>query len=333
MGTPRDLARLATLAARIRVDYDRNRFLGSPYFTKLARRHDHQPLSAFFSPAVTKTLLRPMTVRMNGAEPDEVYLGTFGTNLSLLMDTYDQLKGGIQPALEAISRRVRVRLNTAVEGLVIADGRLAGLRVAQHGKAAKDERYAGVVIATPAYAAAEITRAELPTLSKRLAEVRYFPSCVVLVEYDRPVFTPEVRALAMNDGGPCSNAGSYGMEDRHIVRYTFSGRNGRASDPSQELIDEWIGSTEERLVRYLGAQRAKRVQQVGHNWNAAYCAYTPYHTDFLTEVRQAVADVPGLELSGDYLWGVSLEACCRAGNEAGDRLTASLDETRPALAP
>ncbi|MDQ3761959.1 MAG: FAD-dependent oxidoreductase [Actinomycetota bacterium] len=323
MGSVRDLARMVMMAARIRAD-ESNRFLGSNYFTRLSRRHDHAPLSAHFGEALTSTLLRPMTVRMNGAEPDEVYLGTFGTNLALLMDSYDQLKAGIQPALDAIAQRVTVRMNTQVESIVVRDGEVVGLRVAANGKPSAEVSYDGVVVATPAYVTAEILRAEHPTLSKRLAEVRYFPTTVVLVEYDRPVFTPEVRALAMNDGGPCSNAGSYGRQDRHIVRYTFSGRNGRSySDPSSDRLDEWVGSTEERLIRYLGAGRAQRVRTVSRSWRAGYCAYIPFHGEFLAEVSGAVAKLPGLELAGDYLWGVSLEACTRSGNAAAERLSAA----------
>ncbi|WP_255725436.1 NAD(P)/FAD-dependent oxidoreductase [Frankia sp. Cj3] len=327
MATPRDLARLGLLAARIRLD-DTNRFLGSSYFTALSSSHDHVPLSGHFSPKVTKTLLRPITVRMNGAEPDEVYLGTFGTNLSLLMDTYDQLTGGIQPALEALSRRVTVRLGTMVEGLVMRDGAAVGLRLSTDG-VDSERSYDGIVIATPAYATADIVLSEMPWLSKRLSEVRYFGSSVVLVEYDRPIFTPEVRALAINDNGPCSNAGSYAMESRHIVRYTYSGRPGRIGDQEQATLDDWVGETEERLVRYLGASRAKRVTTGGRTWNAAYCAYLPFHGEFLREVAQAVAGVPGLELAGDYLLGVSLESCCRSGRNAGDRMIEAIGAPIP----
>ncbi|MDI2127664.1 protoporphyrinogen/coproporphyrinogen oxidase [Yinghuangia seranimata] len=329
MGRPADLARLAALAARIRLD-ERNKFLGAPYFAKLSAKYDHQPLGAHFGPGLADTLLRPMTVRMNGAEPDEVYLGTFNTNLALLMDTYDQLTDGIQPALATLPNRLEVLLDTEVEGLELAGGRLTGLRLSTAGKPAEVRKYDGVVLATPAYAAAQIVSAELPTLGKRLGDIRYFPSTVVLVEYDRPVFTPEVRALAMHDGGPCSNAGSYGMEDRHIVRYTFSGRNGRVAEPTESLLTEWVGATEERLTRYLGAARAKRVNQVSRAWAAAYCAYSPYHSELLTEVDEQVAQVRGLELAGDYLWGVSLEACSRSGNAAGDRLNGFLAGFAPA---
>jgi oxygen-dependent protoporphyrinogen oxidase len=323
MGAPRDLIRLAAMAARIQRD-ESNKFLGSKYFTGISRAHDHEPLSAFFSEKTVDTLLRPLTVRMNGAEPDEVYPGTFGTNLALVLDFYDQLKDGVQPALDALARRVEVRLNTVVQSLVVRDGRIAGLVLSQDGGPAQEVEYDGVIVATPAYAAAEIVREELPELSKRLTDVRYNPSSVMLVEYDRPVFTTEVRALAMHDGGPCSNAGSYGMNDRHIVRYTFSGRGARGRELSPEQLDTWVDEAEQRLTRYLSATRARPLRRVGKNWPAAYSAYLPYHGDFLSDVRYSVDALPGLAVSGDYLWGVSIEACTRAGNAAATRLSEHL---------
>jgi oxygen-dependent protoporphyrinogen oxidase len=328
MGKPRDFARLGMLAARIRAD-DRNKFLGSEYFTGLSRKYDHQPLSAHFGPEITRYLLRAMTVRMNGAEPDEVYLGTFGTNLALMLDTYEQLDQGVQPAMEAVARRIPVRLGTEVKGLVSAGGKVVGLRLSEQGGPETASHYDGVVIATPAWATGGILAADHPELGRRLGDVRYFPSTVALVQYDRPVFNPQIRALAM-DEGPCSNAGAYGMEDRHIVRYTFSGRQGRRVQPTEEQLKDWIGETEERLIRYLGVGRAKREVTLVHHWDRAYSAYLPYHGEFLDDVRRAVAQLPGLVLAGDYLRGVSLEACSRSGLAAAEQLIAYLD--RPDLA-
>lgn len=332
MGSFRDLTRLALMAARIRAN-EANKFLGSSYFTALSRRYDHAPLSSHFSKSLTKVLLRPMTVRMNGAEPDEVYLGTFGTNLALLMDTYDQLKNGIHSVLDEAAKRVQARLNTQVEGIVVRDGQVVGLRISEDGKQPTEENYDGVVIATPAYATAQILAAECPVLSKRLFEVQYFPTTVILVEYDRPMFSSAVRALAMDDGGPCSNAGAYGMEDLHIVRYTFSGRGARIfSDPSDEQIEEWVGAAEKRLTETLGMGQAKRVRRVARNWKAGYSAYLPYHGEFLAEVRSAIAAIPGLELAGDYLFGVSIEACSRSGQAAAAALSEHLPRRFPASA-
>uniref|UniRef100_UPI003F811583 hypothetical protein n=1 Tax=Streptomyces flavofungini TaxID=68200 RepID=UPI003F811583 len=168
-----------------------------------------------------------------------------------------------------------------------------------------------------------ILRSARPALARRLADVSYFPSTVVLVEYDRDVFTHDVRALAMDDG-PCSNAGAYGMEDRHIVRYTYSGRAGRLTDLSRENIARLTGEAEERLVTHLGAPRAERVNLLVKHWEAAYSGYLPYHPEFLAEVRRSVTAVAGLELAGDYIQGVSIEACARTGRAAAGRLAGHL---------
>jgi oxygen-dependent protoporphyrinogen oxidase len=322
MGSARDFARLVAMAARIRQN-DTNRFLGSRYFTGLSRRHDHAPLSSFFGSDMTDMLIRPMVIRNNGAEPDEVSPGTFGTNLAMLMDHYDQLAGGIQPALDAFAKRIPVRLGTRAESLVVRDGAVAGVRISENGAPAQDVDYDGVIIATPAYATARILQPTHPALARRLADVRYFPSTVVLVEYDRAMFNEEVRALAMDDG-PCSNAGSYGKDERHIVRYTYSGRKGRLTDLSPANIDRLTSDAEATLRHHLGAPHAERVNMFVKHWEAAYSGYVPFHASFLAEVRQGVAALPGLELAGDYIQGVAIEACARTGGAAAARLAGHL---------
>jgi len=322
-GSVRDLGRLAALALRVRSD-ERNTYLGSPYFTALARKRDHAPLAAHFGAELTQSLLRPMTIRMNGAEPDEVYLGTFGTNLALLMDTYDQLASGIQPVLDAFAQRVSVRLGTRVEALAVRDRTVTGVHVAEPDGTLAERPYDGVVVATPAYAAAPLVRPADSALATRLEGVRYFPSTVVLVEYDRPFFTHDVRALAM-DEGPCTNVGAYGAEERHIVRYTFSGRHARQGDVGDERIAAWLDEAEASVRRYvLSGREARRVRTASRHWDAAYSAYVPFHGAFLDDVERAVSRLPGLELAGDYLKGVSIEACSRAGAAAAARMAAHL---------
>jgi oxygen-dependent protoporphyrinogen oxidase len=319
MGTPMDTVRLVGIARRIRGDED-NRYLGSQLSAELGRKYDHLPISSHFSRRFTKNLLRPLTIRQTGAEPNEAYLGSLPTNVGALMDSYDQLRMGIQPVIEAFARRVRVRLGARVEGLILQNGSVAALRVAEGSGVPQDRPYDGVVLATPANVTKEIVRTAVPKLSSRLDDVSYFPSTVALVEYDRPVFTDEVRALAIDDG-PCSNVGAYGKDDRHIARFTFSGRDARTPNPSEAEILGWVDTVESRLSKYLPFAGAQRIRANTCHWAAAYSGYTPFHSDFLSDVRAAVGQVGGLELAGDYLRGDSIEACFRSGTDAAGRLS------------
>jgi oxygen-dependent protoporphyrinogen oxidase len=316
MGSPVDLSKLLWLMLKVRR-HEANRFLGSKAFTKIGTDRDHEPLTAYFGPELVNNMLRPLTVRLNGAEPDEMYLGNFGVNLGLA-GTFDQLTGGIQPALARFSECVSVRLNSEVHGLVVRDGRVQGLEVSENGAAPEELGYDGVVVATPAYATAEIAKSTLPTLSELLIDVRYFPAAVAVVEYDRPVFDDVVRAIAF-DSGRCSNAGVYGVDDLNIVRYTFSGRDARPLSSAGELRS-WIDDAETMITDLLDVGRVNRVNMQTRIWPAAYCAYLPFYGEFLSKVRAEVTPVPGIELAGDYLRGAPLEACFRSGQEAAQRL-------------
>ncbi|MGH3912033.1 MAG: FAD-dependent oxidoreductase, partial [Pseudonocardiaceae bacterium] len=149
--------------------------------------------------------------------------------------------------------------------------------------------------------------------------IRYFPATVAVIEYDHPLFSREVRAVAMDDG-PCSNAGAYAINERNIVRYTFSGRQGRLLDPSDKEVQELVQATEKRLEKHLNISAPRQVRGVFRHWKTAYCAYSSDYPRLLEIIRESVASVHGLEIAGDYLKGVSLESCCRSGETAAAML-------------
>ncbi|MET7768958.1 FAD-dependent oxidoreductase [Nocardia sp. NPDC005366] len=317
IGTPADVVKMLYYGMRVRLA-PRNRYLGSPYFTRLGATRDQATLDTLFTPGLGRHALRPMSLRLNAAEPNEVYPGAFGVHLGMVMDHYDQLVHGFQPIVEDFASRITVRLDTRVDGIVLDGGRLRGLRLSSGAGACTRHDYDGVVLATPAFATARIIADDIPALSKLLAEVAYFPSTVAVVEYDGEMFTSAVRSIAF-DAGPCSAAGVYGIDDRHIVRYTFSGPPARPV-PSEGVLGAWIDDAEKRVAEYLKTATPRRIRTRTRSWEGAHCAYLPDHGEFLSQVGTQVAAVPGLELAGDYLFGAQLEACFRSGAAAARRL-------------
>ncbi|MFF2397442.1 protoporphyrinogen/coproporphyrinogen oxidase [Nocardia sp. NPDC058114] len=319
MGSPIDAARMLYYGARVRFD-ERNRYLGSDWFGRAGTANDSVALGAHFGAEFGRTVLRPLTVRLNAAEPDEVYLGAFGVSLGMVQDRYDQLVDGMQPVLDWFAGQVPVRLGTRVDRLVVRDGRVIGLDTVENGGATTFSAYDGVVLATPAHAAAGLLEPVVPALSKALSEVAYYPSTVAVVQYERPFFGSTVRSIAF-DSGPCSAAGVYGVNDLDIVRYTFSGRDARPS-PDAQLLATWIDDAEAKVRGHLGGPAIERVRTETRSWAAAHCAYLPDHAGFRTVVREQTESVAGLQLAGDYLLGAQLEACYRSGIAAARALIA-----------
>jgi oxygen-dependent protoporphyrinogen oxidase len=315
--SPTDMARFGRLLWRVKHD-ESTGYLGSAASRTLAARYDAQPVNRYFSRAFCDRILRPMTVRMNGAEPHEVHMGTLLSNLRMILDSYDQFTNGLAPLLNACLTAYDIRLSTTVRELLVEDGRVTGVRVSD-ASGTTDLRGAGVIIATPAPTAAALTAPVLPALSKRLRSVAYYPVTLVLAEYDRPIFSPSVRAIVFDRWYALSNAGAYGINDLNLVRYTFSGATARRVTEAMDVA-ALLDCAESTLARYVPVDRRWRQRVVVRRFSPGLCAYTPHHATFLDQIAAETRKMPGLHLTGDYVQGASIEACFRAASACAEQV-------------
>lgn len=321
-GSARDAAYLMYLISQIKRD-ERNRFLDSESFRKVAAKNDARPLHEHFTRSTVRNILRPMTTRTSAAEPEEVYLGTLNVPLAMAMDDYDQLTHGIQPVIESFAAKISTRLNCRADELVLRDGMVVGLRLTEGSDHRTHEAsYDGVVIATPSHAAADLIDTSFPALSSLLRTVNYYPSSVAVIEYEQQVFRPSLRSMSL-DTGPCCNVSAYGTNDLNIVRYTFSGREARPL-PTAGQLRSWIAAAEAEICDHLGIATLTPTRTQTQSWQSALCAYRPYYGDYLENLGHHVDKISGLELAGDYLRGANLEACFRSGLRAGRKLLEEL---------
>jgi oxygen-dependent protoporphyrinogen oxidase len=261
-----------------------------------------------------------MSLLMNAAEPDEIHLGTLGTNVSMALDDYDQLRDGMAPLLDQFAASCATRLGTTVTGLDVRDGRVCGLRWLGPDGGAHHTDHDDVVLALPASASARLLAPHHPALARELEAVRYFPTLVVVAEYDRDIFRPDVRALRFDDG-PVSNARAYATDALHRVRYTFSGRDARPLlvDPidPEALLDE----AEARLGVHFPVAGARRMRWTAPPRALSLCAYSQHHAARLERIAALVPELVGLHLTGDYLRGASIEACFHAAHDCVSAFT------------
>lgn len=311
-----DIFKMLPMIRAIKRDRE-NAYLSGPYFKGLNTKSTL--LTEVFSEKTVLGIIRPLVVRNNGAEAEELTLETFGTNLAMVLDSYEQFTDGPAKLFEKLSGLVTIRLGSTVSALHVEDDTLKGVIMEDGSK----ELFDSVVVATTADAASRIVRSANAELSETLDKVRYNPVGILVAEYPTDVFTTEQRAFIFPPQNNLSNAGAYGMNDLNIVRYTFSGKTSRdflASGPSsEELLEvaekEFTDHTKITLPQPLKAK-------VGLLLSSGLSAYSSNHTDTLKEIMTGLSKSSGLYLAGDYLEGVSIEACYRSGLNAAEAINA-----------
>lgn len=310
---PADVARLVRYARALRAD-SANRFLDGPAFARITRRHD-PPLSRTFRPYITQQLIRPMTIRMNGAEPNEAFLGNFGTNLSLVLDSFEQLVDGFDPLFESVAKDVSTHQGSTVTAVHTVDGAVNSISCTDADDQPQRIDADIVILAVPAGAAARLIDHLDPSIATTLRRIPYYPVGVVVAEYDQDVFGENARALVFPTGHAISNAGAYGKDARNIVRYTFSGHAARSVLDTDPDTTELLSVAERNLRAYMPFNAAA-VDAVSAIWAHGLCAYGPRHAKTVGPAASRAGRVRGLALAGDYVSGASIEACFHSAEQA-----------------
>jgi oxygen-dependent protoporphyrinogen oxidase len=309
------------------VQADRaNGDLSGPYFKALVREGS-QTLTDYFSGKFSKSIARALTVRMNGAEPDQITLENFGTHLQMLQDEYEQITSPLENVFSAFQADpdIQTKLRTSVKALRNTNGFYA---LTGDGFM---ELYSKVIIALPAYGAAKLTKSDFPGISRALRQPRYFPVTVIVAKYERPVFETDLRALTFPPNSALSNIGAYGINDLNWVRYTFSGAAAQALNSHSMPDAQLLSIAEKQGLAYFhldgnSCQAFKR-----RSWERGLCGYTLNESKFRSDLRDAQSEFPGLYFTGDYIKGASIENCFRAAKETVENCLSSAP--RPPKSP
>ena len=314
--------RLYPLVQAVKGDYTQGA-LNSSYFNDVADQNDHHSLSLFFGKRCSRYVIRPVTVRMNGAEPEECYPGNFGSNLALALDSYEQLQGGMSGLLQAFSAgasSTRIITGYNVHRLEF-DSSSSNVNLICYNKAkSKELKYKKVLLALPAKDASLLFKYSLPGLSELLEKVVYYPVAVAIAKYQKDVFQSDLRAMVFDNSSLLSNAGAYGINDLDLVRYTFSGIASRKLITSETNPENVISIAEKIIEKYFNVKGNKRENYVYKYLDPGLCAYSSYHYKLLEKIDHIFDPFCNIGLTGDYWRGASIEACFRSAEEAVQKL-------------
>ncbi|NTU92816.1 MAG: NAD(P)-binding protein [Chlorobiaceae bacterium] len=300
--------------------------IGSDYFIKISERYDHMTLANYLTRRCVNNLVRPITIRMNGAEPDECFPGNFGSNLALVLDSYDQLKHGMHGLLDSFRvmtapGSLRVFESHRVTSVSAGSGSEQVMLGYVHRGVTGSAAYDRVVSAIPALRLAVLFDEQQPSVSALLRQIRYYPVAVAIVRYRRQVFKSDCRAMMFDNSVALSNAGAYGINDLDLVRYTFSGRVSRSTVSEFSAPEAVVGLGEEITAPFFNIRGNPREAFVYRYLPEGLCAYSSRHHLLLKNIDQELRKIPGFAATGDYRRGASIEACFRAAGECVEKLT------------
>lgn len=239
---------------------------------------------------------------------------------------------GMQTLTDALARAVGhvdcdvqvKRVERRPDGTFVVTGQRFGTTFERSARA--------VVVATPAYAAAELVQALAPDAAAALQEIPYPPVTVVASAYRRR------EILHPLDGfGFLAPA----KERTAVLGTLFSSTMFENRSPSEVAVlttfvggrrhPELAAASERDLLRAVQAEFEKLLGAAAEplwseltRWSRAIPQYTLGHLGRLARVEAAERRLPGLHFCANYRGGVSIGDCIKAGHATAERVAAGV---------
>jgi oxygen-dependent protoporphyrinogen oxidase len=186
-----------------------------------------------------------------------------------------------------------------------------------------------VVLAAPAYVAADLVRPADPTLADALAAIDYASSATVTLAY-RTADLPRLAGFGFVVPA---------VEDRALLACTYASRKFEGRAPAgHDLVRAYVGGAlrpdlaalaDDALVETVRAElRSLAAIEAGptlvrvQRHPRAMPQYAVGHLDRVAAIEARVAALPGFALAGAGYRGVGIPDCVRSGEEAAERILA-----------
>jgi len=247
--------------------------------------------------------------------------------------------GGLGEIVEALLRRLKgedLRLRAAVSAI---DRSQDGYRL----RLTTDESIEadGVVVAAPAYVAAEMLAGIDATLAAHLSAIEYVSTATVSLAFrsqdlPRPLdghgyVVPRIERRAALACTWTSTKFPHRAPAGRVLLRVFIGRAGMMDDPN---LDEpsLIGIARRELAEILGIVAEPLFVRVAR-WPRSMPQYNLGHPERLTEITKRLGALRGLRLAGAAYNGIGIQDCIRSGEQAARQVVAAVASPSRAVAP
>jgi oxygen-dependent protoporphyrinogen oxidase len=246
------------------------------------------------------------------------------TTSERLRPIFTSLKDGMQELVDTLLLRIprsSVHSNAQIKSLRPVDD---GWRVSWK---ENTDQFDFVILAVPAYVAAELLEGSATNLASELRGIQYSSSVTVALGFDQ-----RVRALLPSGFGYLVPRGEYkrvlavtfvhnkfphrAPEDRALLR-CFLG--GTRDEPVLELPDdEVLQIVRKELREVVGINAEPRFARV-YKWRGAMAQYNVGHLERLQRIEQLRCEVCGLFFAGNAYSGIGVPDCVRSGQQAASQ--------------
>jgi oxygen-dependent protoporphyrinogen oxidase len=234
---------------------------------------------------------------------------------------FTSLKNGMGQMVDALLVRIPAaarRLSSPIKAVRPESGKWL---VLSNGRT---EEFDAVILATPAYAAAELIAHSNAELASELNTIRYSSSVTVIFGYDKAVraaLPPGFGLLVPHGENRRIRAVTFlhnkfphrAPHDRALIRCFLGGT--RDEGVLQSSDDEIVALVRQELQQILSITAHPLLACV-FKWQRAMAQYGIGHGDRVQRIQALVAGMPGLALAGNAYGGIGVPDCVRSGTEA-----------------
>jgi oxygen-dependent protoporphyrinogen oxidase len=252
-------------------------------------------------------------------------LRSAGQPEAALPPLFTSLKNGMQQMVGSLVARIPVaarRLNNGVEAVRSESGKWLAI------SGGRTEEFDGVIVATPAYAAAKLLADASAELATELYAIRYSSSVTVILGFDRKVraalppgfgfLVPRAEKRRVLAATFVHNKFEHRVPDDKALIRCFLGGTGD-EEILQRSDDELQTIVRQELQHILGITAKPLLVRI-FRWQHAMAQYGIGHRDRVERIQRLVGAMPGLALAGNAYGGIGVPDCVREGSEAAARV-------------
>ena len=238
---------------------------------------------------------------------------------------FTSLKGGMQQLPDAMAAAIdqrNFRLKTVVRSL---EQQGSNWLVFTEKEA---ERFDAIIVAVPAYAAAEILEKSAQDLAGELGGIPYTSSITIAFGYGNEVLNslpPGFGFLVPRSEQKQILAATFvhtkfphRVPPNHALIRCFLG-NSKKEDMFNFLDKEIVNLVRKDLQQVLGISATPLFSRV-YKWRWAMAQYTVGHLERMQRIQTALERFPNLALAGNAYQGIGIPDCLRSGQSAARRV-------------